>query len=169
VAFSGHKRMHKLKYQIIATPDGLISHFFGPVEGRRNDAFVLNRSGLQAKLDGDPAFAGYVIYGDGGYACRNFLAAPHRGAELSPDQRAFNLAMSRMRVCVEWMFGHVIQYWAFVDFTKTQKALLSPVGPMYGVCVLLINCRTCIMRGNNTSAHFDLAPDTLADYLRYQA
>jgi hypothetical protein len=169
VAFSGHKRMHKLKYQAIATPDGLISHFFGPVEGRRHDVVVLRESGIQARLEGDAAFAGYVIYGDGGYACKSFLVAPYRGAELSPDQRAFNLAMSRMRICVEWMFGYVIKYWAFVDFTKTQKALLSPVGPMYGVCVLLVNCRTCIAGGNQTSESFRLTPDSLHQYLHHHA
>ena len=37
--FSGHKRIHALKFQSIVTPDGLILHLFGPVEGRRHDKF----------------------------------------------------------------------------------------------------------------------------------
>eukprot|EP00117_Sycon_ciliatum_P003379 scpid80237/ scgid8199/ len=33
---SGHKREHRLKYQAIMTPCGLIAHLFGPMEGRRH-------------------------------------------------------------------------------------------------------------------------------------
>lgn len=36
--FSGHKRYHCLKYQSIATPDGLIVNLQGPYIGRRHDA-----------------------------------------------------------------------------------------------------------------------------------
>ena len=44
--FNGHKRIHALKFQIVITPDGLIAHAFGPVEGCRHDAGVLGESGL---------------------------------------------------------------------------------------------------------------------------
>ena len=40
------KRTHTLKLQIVTTPDGLIAHAFGPVEGCRYDAGVLGESGL---------------------------------------------------------------------------------------------------------------------------
>lgn len=36
--FSGHKRYHCLKYQAIATPDGIIINLQGPYIGRRHDA-----------------------------------------------------------------------------------------------------------------------------------
>lgn len=38
--YNGWKRKHCLKYHAIVTLDGLISHLFGPVDGRRNDAFL---------------------------------------------------------------------------------------------------------------------------------
>ena len=49
----------------VETPIGLIAHMFGPIEGRRHNAFILAESGLQEKLvhmeiNGDP----YVVYGD---------------------------------------------------------------------------------------------------------
>ena len=40
------KRKHCLKYHAIVTPDGLISHLFGPVDGTRNDAFLWYESNL---------------------------------------------------------------------------------------------------------------------------
>ena len=53
----------------MVAPNGVIAHMFGPIEGRRHDAFMLNESGLTPKLarlvtpNGDP----YVIYGDPAY------------------------------------------------------------------------------------------------------
>ena len=38
---NGHKRVHALKFQSIATPNGLIANPFGPVEGRRHDSGML--------------------------------------------------------------------------------------------------------------------------------
>ena len=36
--------------QSITAPNGLIAHMFGPIEGRRHDAFMLSISGLPCKL-----------------------------------------------------------------------------------------------------------------------
>jgi hypothetical protein len=66
---SGYKRCHALKFQSIVTPDGLIAHFFGPIEGRRHDLTLMRES----KLDDiflDPRAQGYHIYGDSAYPCR---------------------------------------------------------------------------------------------------
>ena len=41
---------HALKFQAITAPDGLITHLFGPVEGRRHDSGVLGESGLLPQL-----------------------------------------------------------------------------------------------------------------------
>ena len=36
--YNGHKRVHAIKFQSVVTPDGLISHLYGPIEGRRHDS-----------------------------------------------------------------------------------------------------------------------------------
>ena len=39
--YKGHiKRVYALKYQSIVTPDGLIAHLYGPIEGRREDSGI---------------------------------------------------------------------------------------------------------------------------------
>ena len=38
--YSGHKRQHELKFQAIMVPCGLITNLYGPVEGRRHDAYT---------------------------------------------------------------------------------------------------------------------------------
>lgn len=35
--YSGHKRVHVLKFQTVISPFGIVVHLFGPVEGRRHD------------------------------------------------------------------------------------------------------------------------------------
>lgn len=40
VVYNGHKRKHALKYRAINTPDGMIVHAHGPVEGRRHDVYL---------------------------------------------------------------------------------------------------------------------------------
>ena len=48
--FNGHKRIHSLKYQAVICPNGMIVHFFGPIEGRRHDSAVYYLSGLDDQI-----------------------------------------------------------------------------------------------------------------------
>lgn len=50
IMYSGHKRCHCLKFPSVVAPNGLIANMYGPIAGRRHDAFMLDVSGLQHKL-----------------------------------------------------------------------------------------------------------------------
>ena len=41
VMYNGHKKVHSIKFQFIATPNGLIANLYGPVEGKRHDSAML--------------------------------------------------------------------------------------------------------------------------------
>ena len=41
VMYSGHKKVHSIKFQSIATPNGLTANLYGPVEGKRHDSAML--------------------------------------------------------------------------------------------------------------------------------
>ncbi len=166
--FSGHKRVHGLKFQSLMLPTGLIGNIFGPVEGRRHDAFMLRQSGLLAQLETLPLAATgirYALYGDAAYPFRAQLLCPFRGARLTDEQKEFNRRMSSVRECVEWGFGKIVVQWAFLDFKKNQKILLQPVAKYYIVATLLTNCHTCIY-GSQTGTYFGLCPPALETYLR---
>ncbi len=45
--YSGHKRMHCLSFQTVTTPDGLIFHMFGPIEGGQPDAYLYRATRLE--------------------------------------------------------------------------------------------------------------------------
>ena len=139
---------------------------FGPIEGRRHDAFMLGESDLMEKLqrlrqpDGEP----YVIYGDPAYGITGNILSPYRGVGLSNYQKTFNSKMSKCRVSVEWGFGKICQNFAFLDFKKNLKVLLQPVGKYYLVATILVNCHTCLY-GSLTGKYFNLHPPTLETYL----
>ena len=58
------------------------------------------------------------IYGDPAYHLRIHLQGSFRGAGLTPQQQAWNEAMSEVRVSVAWILGHIINYLKFLDLKK---------------------------------------------------
>ena len=94
------------------------------IEGKSHDAGILRRSHLLDELErncntenGDPL----CIYGDSAYPERMHLQTPYKGNNLTNDQKTFNTAMSKVRVSVEWVFGEIAGYFAFIDFKKKSK------------------------------------------------
>ena len=167
--FNGHKRVHSLKFQAVSTPDGLITHLYGPVVGSRHDGGVFSDSGLLPQLHQHmqlPAGPPYALYGDPAYPLSLFLQKAYTGAALTPQQQLFNARMSAVRQTVEWAFGDVAVNWAFVDFKKNLKVGLQPVALYYVVAALLSNCRTIIREGNKTSKYFNISPPGLLEYLQ---
>jgi hypothetical protein len=166
IVYNGHKRVHALKYQAVVTPDGIIAHMAGPFEGRMHDARILNESGLQAPmavcLHGE--HGPYYVYGDPAYGISPHLQSPHKGADLSADEMAFNRSMSPVRESVEWAFGKIVGLFAFVDFKKNQKLGLQQVGSFYLCAALLTNCHTCLY-GGLTSDNFAVDPPSIEAYL----
>ena len=106
----------------------------------------------------------YVVYGDPAYGLNRNILAPFRGAALTEDEKRFNKAMSKVRVSVEWGFGKICQYFAFLDFKKNLKVLLQPVAKYYAVGALMTNCHTCLY-GSLTSTFFEVNPPSLETYL----
>lgn len=164
--FSGHKRVHALKFQSVVTPDGLISHLSGPYAGHRHDVGILRLSGLLEHMKRTFRDAGgpFSLYGDGGYGTSVHLLSPFKGAHVTADMAELNLEMSRLRISVEWRFGEILRDFAFVDYKKNQKLFLQPVGRYYVVCALLSNCKACL-HGNEVTELFHSVPPTLETYL----
>ena len=164
ILYNGHKRVHGIKYQSVVAPNGLIASLFGPVEGRRHDSGMLVDSGLLQELsqysfapDGTPL----CVYGDPAHP----LQGPFKGANLTQAEQQFNKAMSQVRDSVEWLFGDIVNYVAFLDFKKNVKIGLSPVGKMYIVCALLRNAYSCLYQ-SSISKFFGIDPPQINDYYR---
>jgi len=59
------------------------------------------------------------LYGDPAYPLRVNLQASFRDARLTPAMEAYNLAMSRVRTSVEWIFGDAIKSFKALDLKAT--------------------------------------------------
>ncbi|ETI51478.1 hypothetical protein F443_05166 [Phytophthora nicotianae P1569] len=164
--FNGHKRKHALKYQSVLAPDGIIVHLSGPFPGTRHDAYILQQSGLLEAASPSLSANGrhFVFYGDPAYGRQAHIVAPFKGATLSRDEQVFKRRMSEVRVSVEWGFGKIVRYWAFVDFPKNQKLYLQRLGKMYTMGAFLANVHTCFY-GSQTSSFFELTPPRIEEYL----
>ncbi|GFO31027.1 hypothetical protein PoB_005753200 [Plakobranchus ocellatus] len=167
VVLSGHKRIQCLKFQGIMAPNGLFAHMFGPMEGRRHDAPMFHESGIITTLeetmnrpDGTPL----CLYGNPAYPLRPHLMKPFMGARPTREQEKFNKVMSSVRISVEWSFGKISNFFAFVDFKTNLKLYLQPVGKIFLVATILANCHTCLY-SSQTSEYFNLPPPSLEEYL----
>ena len=118
-----------ISFQSVSMPNGLIAHMFGPIEGRRHDAFILTESCLLSKLkqferpNGEP----YIIYGDPAYGVTAQVLSPYCTNGLTAAEQEFNRRMSAVRVSVERTFGKVLQYFSFLDYKKNHKVLRQPL------------------------------------------
>lgn len=177
--YNGWKRKHCLKYQAVVTPDGIIIHLYGPVEGTKHDALVWNESGLSDILERHayaPDGTILQIYGDPAYPITEYLLSPFAGAAIGGDEQHWNRTMSKVRIIVEWYFKEVLQMFSYLDFTRSQKILLSPIGIQYPVAVLLHNAHICLHRPQ-ISQYFArpededipglFAPPSLEEYFHY--
>ena len=150
----------------MAVSNGLVANFYGPVEGKRHDSYMFNQSDLYNQL---VQYAVHTIgnvlciYGDPAYPHRPQLQRLFQGPRITQDEKDWNTAMSKVRVCVEWVFGDIINYFKFLDFKKNLKVQLGAVGKMYIVCVLLQNARCCLY-GSTTSEYSDIQPPSLVGY-----
>ncbi|KAF7312656.1 hypothetical protein MIND_00279800 [Mycena indigotica] len=171
LVYNGWKRTHCLKYHAIVTPDGLISHIFGPVEGRRHDETLYQQSGIAPILEKhlwSPDGRRLCIYGDPAYGVSGHVLSPYKGTNLTSAESRFNAKMSRCRESVEWGFKEITKQFPYLDVVQNQRLLLSPCGLYYLVAVLLINAHTIFHRPQ-ISNYFGCAPPSLEEYFHGEA
>jgi len=106
------------------TPDGLISHLFGPVDGLRNDAFLGLESNLPNILEQNahtPDGTPLQVYSYPAYCINSFILSPYQEAQLTNDQRQWNRSMSLLRIVAEWAFKENVNTFGFLDSVKNQN------------------------------------------------
>lgn len=74
-AYSGYKRMNCLVYQSMSTPDRPIVSLGGPVEGRRHDMTLFQRSNWEEVMEQYFLIdrVQFLIYGDYAYLVRPWM------------------------------------------------------------------------------------------------
>jgi hypothetical protein len=128
--YSGLKRHSCLKFQAISAPDGLVLHFFGPVEELGHDIFLYKESGIDDNLGSSLVISNrqFYLYGDPAYILRPYLQVGFKGSSTTPEEIAFNSSMSKVRVTAEWAFRNVKQYFTHVDVPRKIRLRVTPAG-----------------------------------------
>ncbi|RDB30989.1 hypothetical protein Hypma_000158 [Hypsizygus marmoreus] len=147
--FNGWKQIHCLKYHLLLTPDGIMIHIYGPVEGRQHDETVYKESSLEDILKAHfhtPEEAELFIFGDSGYSCHGHILTPYKDPQTEA-QHSWNSQMSKVHEPVD----------------QNAKVLLQPCGLYYLVAILLCNAHT-ILHYSQTLQYFNCAPPSLEEY-----
>jgi hypothetical protein len=84
---------------------------------------------------------------------------------VPPDERAFNVKMSRLRITNEWIFGIIVSAWARLRCVDSLRVRGAPVAKYYICATDLTNIRTIIRGGNNVSFYFGMTPPPLEEYV----
>ena len=117
--YNGRKRVHVIKFQSVAVPNGIVASLYGPVEGKRHDSYMFNQSDLFNKLVQNAVDTNsnvLCIYSDPAYPHRPQLPRPFQAPRITQGEKDCNTAMSKVRVSVQWAFGGIINYFKFLDF-----------------------------------------------------
>ena len=100
LVYNGWKHIHCLKYHALMSPDGIVIHIYGPVDGRRHDKTVYKESGLASLLEKHlwtPDRQPLYIYGDPAYNVGPHILSPYKGPVVTGEQHTFNSKMSQVR------------------------------------------------------------------------
>ena len=156
--------------QSLMYPCGMIGDLYGPIACRRHDCHLLRSSRLHDRLSVMLAECpvDYLCYGDSAYPMLRYITRgtkrPKFPLVANPVNAANALKMSKVRECVEWGFGKIVNLWAFLDFKKNLQLYSQPVATYYTVMGFITNCNTCLY-GGQTSTFFECEPPTLEQYL----
>jgi hypothetical protein len=112
-----------------------------------------------------PTYLADGAFPQGGYCHCMYGAMP--GGWMYAFMHAFNALYSKIRVSVEWYFGHIKNSWRFVDYQRNHKTFRHPVGKYFVAAMLMQNCRTCI-HWSQQGYCYDCPAPTLSSYLNGQ-
>jgi hypothetical protein len=123
--YSGKKKAHTVKTQVVVDPCGRIEAIGGSVPGSVHDLTVLVGSGV---LDGVGAGEGVML--DKGYVGVDkhypelAVVLPHkkpRGGALTPEQSAYNREVARQRIVVEHTMAQLNRFTVLRQVFRAQK------------------------------------------------
>lgn len=136
----------------------MIASFYGPIPGARHDSYMLAESQLLLQLENmlprNQQVEVYALYGDPAYPQSRYIVGGYRNPAPNSIQAQWNTAMSKIRICVEWGFKDIIQYWTFLDFRQKMKIFKFPVAKYYIISAFLTHIHNCFY-DNQTAQYFN--------------
>jgi hypothetical protein len=137
--YSGKKRRHTLKTQVVVAPDGEIMGHSATVPGAKHDKQLYDESGVNERLNDDEA-----VMGDSGF---QGIQKDHRavlpdkkpkGGALTDAQKARNRRLSHYRVVVE---NTICQLKTFRVLAHVYRHARTSHSNVFAIVAVLVNRR----------------------------
>lgn len=165
---NGWKHNYYNKFQVILTPDGIISSVFGPLTGKKNDREILNESRIMSRLqvhfENETPGKSFAIYGDEYYPINELIIPPFSKPFEAEVEEEANASMSKARIAVKLEFGKVTRLFSGCEWKYGNKPNQTRPVMMYMINILFKNFHTCLNRSSTTSS-FGLDPPVLEEYI----
>jgi hypothetical protein len=144
---------------------------YGPVEGCRNDSFLVGASRLEEMIHNEWFFFGrdgkkvrYCAYADKGYR-RGSHEILRPFADAEGNEATCNKIMSGVRITVEHAFGKVKDLFKTLRLQCMKRPLQCRVGMWFCVAAFLANCHTCL-RGSQGMKMYECKAPALEEYIK---
>ena len=137
--YSGKKKRHTLKTQIVAGPDGEVMDVSQTVPGSHHDKKLYDESGVGDKLD-----EGEAMMGDSGYQGiqqEHPAVLPYKkpkGGKLTTQQKEHNRRLSRIRVVAE---NTLAQIKTFRVMAEVYRHAREGYNDIFRIVAVLVNRR----------------------------
>jgi hypothetical protein len=156
--YNGWKSMNGLKHQTVDDAYGFTMDCFGPASLRRNDLTLLRESDVNdtfARIQLNSVID-YIIFGDSAYKRQSHLRSYFSAAEEIVDGALFNRRMKRLRISIEWNYGHQSTLFRYLNTHFKMKILRgNTTTKVFIVTTILRNLHTGFY-GSQTSRYFNL-------------
>ena len=144
--YSGKKKAHTIKTQVVVNPRGQIEAVSGSVPGATHDLTLLVGSGVLGRLgEGEGAMTDKGYVGVDRYYPGVPVVLPFKrpcGGELSDEQREFNREVSRHRIVVEHTMAQLNRFTVLRQvFRGKRRGRHSKVTR---VVAKVVNCRLAV-------------------------
>ena len=156
--YNGWKSFNGLKHQTVDDAFGFTISICGPTSLRRNDLTLLRESNIndifaRIQLEHEDDF---VIFGDSAYKLMSHLRSYFKEAEGVANYVRWNSHMKRLRISIEWNYGHQASLFKYLVTPSKLKVLgSSNVAKVFAVTTLLRNLHTGFY-GSQSSQYFNL-------------
>jgi hypothetical protein len=134
--YSGYKKVYRMNWQVIVTPDGLMNSVIGPFEGKANDWGMYSSTRISRRLERMMGSSErpracsrrmLYLYGDSAYNLTTGIVGPFGPGIVSQCKSDFNTSLSAYRISVEWAFREIFQQFIATAFAKGMKIGKQPV------------------------------------------
>lgn len=151
IFYTGYKKMHGVKFQVIVLPNGMKLHVSHPSTIRKHDSSLLRQSYVLQKLEAlqEQLTTKYRMHGDPAYGNRPpFLSSGELG---------------QVRVTVEQDFGEAKELFKYVTYFRSLQLLKMKLSLIF-FSSLLLHDMYITFNGSKVGTYFGLAAPSLEEW-----